>query len=92
MQALGYGRITVDVRMAEPADFRSLTDWYELGAMTAAQFGAEVRVAVVYDPQRWNSANLSFVETVTYREGLLLRHFVTEQEALGWLTAVTGAP
>ena len=64
VQALGYRRITVDVRMAEPADFRSLTDWYELGTMTAAQFGADVSVAVVYDPQRWNLANLLFAGTV----------------------------
>jgi hypothetical protein len=89
VQASGFRGVMVDLRMAEPVNFRSLTDWYDLATTTAQQFGQDISIGVVYEPSRWKAETLSFVETASYHHGLLLRHFTTEHQALTWLNAVT---
>ena len=85
-QAWPQGAVLVDLR--EVTSLASFTEQYRLGEVAVWAFAHLSKLASLVPPERITRTS----ENVARQEGLNLRVFTSEAEAIGWLTESPASP
>ena len=85
-QAWPQGAVLVDLR--EVTSLASFTEQYRLGELAVRAFAHLSKLASLVPPERITRTS----EKVARQEGLNLRVFTSEAEAIGWLTESPASP
>ena len=84
----GYRQLLADFRPITATPVWTHSQLYTLVGVVATLLREHVFVAVLYDPAQPFAPVVRFVESAAEREGLLLRGFRAESDALTWLSAM----